>query len=372
MINLVVCNLLLICLSLSGCKVSKGNSEVKTGVSSSRPTTPTADTIMAWDNLPQIKTSSFIGTDTAWFVTNKSMELWHTADGGAHWQKATGPPPPDSSIKGIGFNAATFIDTHLGWAVSDYLAQVWRTTDGGQSWAEVARLKTENKDPTFVGVVDVKFTNDLHGWMIDAFNIWRTVDGGVSWKRGTYSSEREGQPERIFFLNDYRGWATGSHGELYDTKDGGQTWHVRKLKSDSTLTNRDVFFADERTGWLSGYLSGQLSKTDNEGNTWRQVKVGDARTQISSIYFINKEEGWAVGYTQQEANSAPRAGVGIVLHTTDGGLTWTSIQVGEKNPFYSRVYFADAQHGWIIARDNVYRSEDGGQTWLLVLRLPPI
>jgi hypothetical protein len=47
------------------------------------------------------------------------------------------------------------------------------------------------------------------------------------------------------------------------------------------------------------------------------------------------------------------------------------VEIGYAEVLFERIYFPDEQHGWLIARDRVYRSDDSGNTWRVVLELPP-
>jgi photosystem II stability/assembly factor-like uncharacterized protein len=61
---------------------------------------------------------------------------------------------------------------------------------------------------------------------------------------------------------------------------------------------------------------------------------------------------------------------GVILRTSDSGRTWTSIKIDSKENVFSQVYFSDINHGWLISLDNIYRTNDGGQSWKKVLKIP--
>lgn len=352
-------NLLLLNVCVVSCVTSRSSAELSSVTSKS-----SAQSGVAWENLSQVKSATFDGANIAWLVTAREGAILRTENGGSSWNKV-----PANTVGG--FDSISFIDAQRGWAISkDAQAQVWRTTDGGRTWIAIAKMRVDELDTNFLSSVQMKFVDASHGWIIETFSIWRTEDGGISWKKGdiTSRSEVKGQPVRGSFVNAWMGWIHSSEGEVFRTKDGGKTWHVSMVAADVDLT--DIIFIDERNGWLSG-TNGKLYCTINGGETWQPLSVASNNTVISSVHFVSKKEGWAVGYIQQ-ADTAPRAGRGLVLHTTDGGLNWTNVQVGENEPFFDRVYFAGAQHGWLFARDNVYRTEDGGQTWRIVLNLTSI
>jgi photosystem II stability/assembly factor-like uncharacterized protein len=55
---------------------------------------------------------------------------------------------------------------------------------------------------------------------------------------------------------------------------------------------------------------GTVIISDDNGTGWKQVAVPVSVT-LTAVRFLGAQEGWATGHS------------GIVLHTTDGGLTWT-------------------------------------------------
>ncbi|HSB08549.1 MAG TPA: hypothetical protein VLM38_03485, partial [Blastocatellia bacterium] len=69
----------------------------------------------------------------------------------------------------------------------------------------------------------------------------------------------------------------------------------------------------------------------------------------------------------------------ILLHTTDGGDAWQRVDVGVKGVSFDKVFFADAQNGWLVASELeestgpaflnaiLFHTRDGGATWKKVL-----
>jgi photosystem II stability/assembly factor-like uncharacterized protein len=72
-------------------------------------------------------------------------------------------------------------------------------------------------------------------------------------------------------------------------------------------------------GWACG-RRGVILHTENGGGTWTRQQTETDYT-LASIFFVNTKEGWSVGDE------------GTILHTEDGGATW----VRQKSPvtFYS-------------------------------------
>jgi photosystem II stability/assembly factor-like uncharacterized protein len=75
------------------------------------------------------------------------------------------------------------------------------------------------------------------------------------------------------------------------------------------------------------------------------------RDNLYGVKAVSPTEAWAVG------------NFGTIVHTTNGGTTWTPSESHTKSPLFA-VDFADATHGWIVGKDGVVlRTIDGGGTW---------
>jgi photosystem II stability/assembly factor-like uncharacterized protein len=110
-----------------------------------------------------------------------------------------------------------------------------------------------------------------------------------------------------------------------------------------------VSFPTEKTGWVSGRW-GTIIHTEDGGKTWSRQKSGTDYT-LCSIFFVDQKRGWAVGDG------------GTIVSTVDGGNTWTKQQ--SPVPFFLQsVHFADAQQGWIVTeKTHILHTGDGGKTW---------
>jgi photosystem II stability/assembly factor-like uncharacterized protein len=70
----------------------------------------------------------------------------------------------------------------------------------------------------------------------------------------------------------------------------------------------------------------------------------------NDLYFADADHGWVVG----------RMGTAVV--TDDGGDTWTAVRIDDID--IRGVYFSDTRSGWAVGREGkFYSSSDGGYTW---------
>ncbi|MBD3336208.1 MAG: hypothetical protein GF355_11895 [Candidatus Eisenbacteria bacterium] len=228
---------------------------------------------------------------------------------------------------GVYLNDMCMLDDGLhGWAVGGQsLAQqafsvVFRTTDGGADWEQ---LDFPYSSQT---VLDgVAFVDEMSGWVVGSGGrIFATIDGGDSWvsqNSGTSLDFRS-----VHFLDTQNGWITGESGggnthPVFRTTDGGATW--QDLSFGTTCYANDcIFFADELLGWISGWdntLNPHIHHTKDGGVTWTRqtTPVPSGAGTVARVQFADPMVGWAT------VSSIYQAPAGAILHTTNGGATWS-------------------------------------------------
>lgn len=226
-------------------------------------------------------------------------------------------------------------------------ASILKTTDGGQTWSR--------QHPDFGKVVfDIQFVNDTLGYACaydDKF--LTTTDGGKSWNyQQLHTRAATWLPIRaIHFVNDTLGLGAGgagyATGVFYRTKDGGKNWDFQFAEQEL----RDVFWTDPQTAYAVGY--GVVYKTIDSGDNWFLLDVrGDFFT---SVHFPTSDVGYIVGNQ------------GRMLKTEDAGMSWMVLKKGSNffgsRQHFERVYFWDAETGYVVGRKLVLHTSDGGQTW---------
>ena len=136
----------------------------------------------------------------------------------------------------------------------------------------------------------------------------------------------------------------------------GDGWESRDPGVQNLLC--DVSFADERNGWISGIRT--IIHTSNGGRTWQKQWTGKEAYWINSIVALSPDIAIACGFPYGHQGS------GIVLRTADGGMSWSTIKVDQRNDasYCSMVFHPDRTTGYLISnRDGLLRSTDAGLTW---------
>lgn len=206
----------------------------------------------------------------------------------------------------------------------------------------------------------------------------------------------------IYFVNENRGWITGSSGTLLATEDGGNSWMPSRKFTEDTI--RDVYFSNEQEGWIltekSVYSVGQLSpssiwETTDGGKNWEPMKFEDEGKERLVRFFFSKEgTGRVVGEagTLFEMSSGTKiwkkqrvpvryllldgsfldntkgsivGGGGSALFTDDGGLSWKpAVFTRKDNTKLNSIFFINQNIGWIAgAGGKIYSTNNGGKRW---------
>jgi photosystem II stability/assembly factor-like uncharacterized protein len=168
----------------------------------------------------------------------------------------------------------------------------------------------------------------------------------------------------IFFLNDRYGWGVSVRGgTIYYTEDGGKNWNIRFTAERTTDKSyfpqlNSIYFADKNNGWVVGN-NHIILHTSNGGQTWSRQESGleplnvhgvRKALDLFSVHFVDNNYGWAVGF------------FGTIINTNNGGLTWDRQKSGTDNVLW-KVFFVDQEHGWAVGSNGtILYTENGGKS----------
>ena len=271
------------------------------------------------------------------------------------------------------------------WAVPFYLNGVVDpkfsvTSDYGENW-DVGT--PDLGDPSLVPVIAFALNADT-AWLGTQQmpngsygSLVATYDRGVNWV--TLDLPDDKIPLGIHFYDGLEGvvvaqdfFAPTDHISIYRTTDGGLSWaDVTPVINNSFVLwvyNGESIL--ERVGdkLFVGNGIGQVLRSVDRGQTWTVTDTGLGEFRgIHSIAFEDELTGIALSsYDLDSLNNAFRNGVSVAVKTTDGGDTWTPINVPpqlehiEYVPGSGGVYIGG--HGY-TGFPNYYISLDGGVQW---------
>ncbi len=256
-----------------------------------------------------------------------------------------------------------FVDGINGWAIG-YEMDVWHTDDAGSSWEHLGKIP--ERSPAAKCEV-LQFTSLQTGWMADLNGLFRTMDGGKNWTRVNDISIDAGN---LTFLDRSIGWVTAvdedNNSTIYTTSDGGVSWTSYKTAKTRIDEIRPL---NSLTG-IAGGRWGPASITTDAGRTFNSIDALPGKFRVGSIDCLG-EICFIAGYQYSDVSAAgPRRGHAVVYKTADNGRTVATVDLDTDEPFFSMIKFFNNQIGVLAGRDALFKTIDGGQSWVEILRIP--
>jgi len=276
---------------------------------------------------------SFIDEDRGAIVANDGIVI-STTNGGLTWTEYY----PGESFGLAGISLAD--ENH--WIVVGAYGQVIHTSDAGTTWQDMTTAITR------YSVNDVSIPNPYVATAVGDDGIFRTTDAGASWFRQTNPSQQGLLGVR--FVDISNGFAVGYSGTILRTTNGGESW----IEQSSGIRDHlfDVSFVDANTGIAVGSnynnYRGIILRTTNGGSKWIPSYLGSLA--LSGVSFVDASNGWVVG------------DLGTILHTSDGGVTWTEQSSGTTN-WLTKVSFTDTSNGTAVGGLTILHTTNGGNEW---------
>lgn len=267
----------------------------------------------------------FLDADRVWVAgivrttTDSTVTVFSTSDGGAHWQAGI----PFRAMQSAG-TLLDFIDNRHGWlllgiheGMQQERAALYQTTDGSH-WS----LVTQTSLGCFVN--GLTFIDASTGWMGLSCDetgpaLQITHDAGRTWQRQSLpfpppSVESCGCDSFAPVLLSARDGFIPTNGPImFVTSDAGRTWSLRRLPARAAYQD----FVDAAHGWAVDQQTGTVYSTSDGGRSWNPVSTIPNTTNVPILDFVDK----STGYLLRGPGKSP------LLKTTDGGRTWTEIQI---------------------------------------------
>ena len=286
-----------------------------------------------------------VSDDLVW-ATGHQGTILHSVNGGIDWEAV-------GLIPGINPTELLFLNSQIGflvdyaWINDDYVGILMRSTDGGVTWDEIETdqpaLPTFYAQLTRAGDYRVRVTGDF-GLQLNSDN------AGQSWSQYgsavTYSDLWDTDFDGIV------GYVTASNGVLFKTTNAGLSWMPKLNRSEHLMHEVQAF---NWTVYACG--NGAFLKSTDEGTTWNALPADTAADYVMD--FVDANNGWRM-YLR---NADPPYEI-HVERTTDGGWNWEHQY--ESTSQYTQIIidFADQLHGWIVLGFSyVLHTTDGGSTW---------
>ena len=303
--------------------------------------------------------------------------------------------------------------------VAPWIGGLWKTTNNGTTFEPVFNGSATSA----LGAVAVAPSDANVVWVGtgDAFTsrtsyagdgVYKSIDAGKTWAHvGLEDSQHIARivihptnPDVVYVAAMGHLYSTNEQRGVFKTTDGGKTWQkvlyinerVGVIDLVRDPRNPDVLYAatyeKERLPWqiVNGGPDSGIYKTVDAGRTWKRLGNGLPAGKIGriglAIYLKNPDILYAV-VENENPRTVPLAPVpgrggpaptprgeptigGEVYRTDDGGQTWRKTSaddynVSPKGPYYFSQIFVDPANDQniFVTQDGFQHSLDGGRTW---------
>ena len=293
------------------------------------------------------------GDASTYYVGAASGGIWKTTDGGVHWQ----PIFDDQPVQSIGALAVAPSDPNVVWAgtgeafIRSHISignGVYRSTDAGKTWQHVGLDSTARIARVVIhpSNPDVVYVAALgHAYgPQQERGVYRTLDGGTTWQRVLFVDPNTGASDIAMDPNNPRILFAG----MWQLEI--HTWGRESGGPGSGLH----VSKDGGTTWKK--LAGNGLPTKPHG----KVGLAIARTNSNRIYALI-ETGDGVPWHGRETDR------GELWRSDDGGETWRVVsydrQLSGRQPYYTRVAVApDHEDEAYFLSAAFSKTLDGGAT----------
>lgn len=168
--------------------------------------------------------------------------------------------------------------------------------------------------PTVNDLLAVSFADTLHGWAVGAITVLHTSDGGKIWVSQVGLVGALTQWNGVSATDSSHCWIVGGDGFVRWTEDGGRTWSALQPVPSGSASFNAVQFLDNLRGWVCGRRTngvGVILYTTNGGLSWAEG-ASTGLKEVQSVGFTTPSTGIACG------------ALGQIYYTSDGGQSWTA------------------------------------------------
>ncbi len=274
------------------------------------------------------------------WMTGDRGQILSSDDNGRSWQSSF-------IIKRLEPTGLLFFDQETGLMSSRYESKYgssfFRTTDGGKTW------EFDDRSTDWISIHGMERVGD-HVWMFGYGGaIYYSGDRGETWETQSKGAIGGEELVAISFADQLHGYAVTEDGLLMRTQDGGDFWELREFYEFDTRCT-DISAPSPDSVWISTAAGYMLLSTD--GGTSFSKSVVFKNTNPPSIYavqFVDPMVGWITPYHEG------------IMRTTDGGASWHQLYSGLTT--FSSMDFLDRHHGIATVQNEVWLTDNGGETW---------
>jgi len=252
------------------------------------------------------------------------------------------------------------------------------TSDAGATWQ--SGTVEGARDLDFRGVVAI---DEGSAWLMssgpgDKSRVYKISSSGLHWRLMFSNPDADGFFDAIRFWDSRHGIIVGDpvggQFTVFTTEDGGENWirqrTVPALAKEGAFaaSNSCLAIRQPAEAWIGtgGPTAARVLHSSDGGKTWTAtatpLRHDGTGAGIFSLAFTDLEHGVAVGgdYTKDKES------LGNFGATTDGGRSWTAPQTSGLSGYRSSIVYVKDGNLWLATGTSGSDiSQDGGKTWTL-------
>ncbi|KKT25209.1 MAG: hypothetical protein UW10_C0012G0001 [Candidatus Magasanikbacteria bacterium GW2011_GWA2_43_9] len=222
---------------------------------------------------------------------------------------------------------------------------ILKTTDGGNTWKHITPFFFDDTADHIIAA------SSEHLWVISTTDLYQSTDAGETWQEKNIPTN--GTPSSIVFLTEAVGFitknTTAGDIAILKTSNSGQAWNVVFQETRSEQLH-DIAVVDASIAIAVGD-NGLIYRTTDGGTSWQQVPSGVTHSLRAVSVYSNAV--WIVGDS------------GIILYSDDKGATWNA-QGPIEGENLKNIIATSGADAWIVGDEDVYQTQNGGTSWVLV------
>ena len=256
---------------------------------------------------------SVVSPDMAWIADGglTTPKVFLTINSGGNWLNIPTGGIANELYCIWGFNAGTVI---VGEGVVSGNANLYKTTNSGLNWFSI--LQTPNNRGYFNGLAFTKANGSIFGLAIAEW-VYRSTNNGTNWIQINAGAGGVSNAQNSLMIVDNLFYGFGLNNgaaRVRLTADNSATWSMQTLSVIGNYTSAIGFNSNKLYGVAATSTSlPMISRTTDGGLTWNSINVGSG---VSGECYFNWIPNTPVIYILG-AN-------GGVKRSTDNGMTWVT------------------------------------------------
>jgi photosystem II stability/assembly factor-like uncharacterized protein len=259
---------------------------------------------------PSISTTN---NNIAWIANGETNnpKIFRTTNGGVNWMviPTAGITKEIYCIWGMDANTA-----FVGEGVVSGNAKMLKTTNGGLNWTTV--LTTGSNSGHFTGIVFTKGIGNLFGVAM-AEKVYRSSDAGANWVElnAAVVGVSNAQNSLMIVDNNFYGFGLNNGAaRVRLTTNNSVSWNTQAISVIGSYTSAIAFHSNKLLGVAATSTSlPMISRTTDGGLSWKSIDVGAG---ISGTCYLTWVPYTPVVYIL--------GGNGVIKRSTDNGVNWVT------------------------------------------------